>query len=158
MAPHWLQLCRALGIEITRSFFKKLSAGILIVLAVMSIVASFGLGDPDFPIDFIERLLFIPWCIGIPVIFTAFFYFRKSNIFEFISAGGFIGSATSVFPILVITVFSFMLNGPLYETAMIFVFIPFLQIKFSIIGSIVGVGIYFVKKRIKKPNKKIKPT
>ena len=115
------------------------------VIVLLSIISGY-----DTPVNFGNMIELVLWCATLPAIFAFLFKNARSRSGKarFLWGTNFILSAAFTLAILSMTAFAVIVDGPLNESALIFVVIPFGLIISFIVATPLGFLAYAISKDV----------
>jgi hypothetical protein len=119
--------------------------GITILIVLLSAISGY-----DTPINLQNIIELVLWCASVPIFFAFFFHLAQaeSKKIRFVTGSIFIVSSTFSLFILFMTAYSVLRGGPLNESTMIFIVIPFGHFISIGIGCVAGFIAYAIDKDI----------
>jgi hypothetical protein len=116
------------------------------IIVALSFIS--GMGSSE---SILDTLFLILWCSWGPLIFAAIYQVAKNGtLTQYVIGSAFLGVTGFAFYILSLTTYAVVTSGPLNESALIFIAMPFGFLKFSLLGSVCGGAIYYLLKLYRK--------
>ena len=110
------------------------------VVALLSFIS--GIGNSA---SLLDNLSFILWCSWAPLLIAAIYqiFGHQSVLLQYILSFAFIGVTLFACDILSMTTHVVLTSGPLNESGLIFIVMPFGFVKYGVYGGLLGSAIYF---------------